>query len=345
MTQTTASDVRRALAAFRWTGLILPLGLLALAEVVIAGWLTELPDPAATHWGAEGVDGFGPRWMVLLNPLIGAAVVLLLAGIVLLSARSPGKADGGRLQWSTTGRFLGAMNLGAGAFIALLALVTAGVQRGLADAADTPDIAGWMLVSAAVSVGLAVVGWFLQPAVTTPPVSAQPATADTLVLSGTERAAWFGSVTLARSGRIVVGSGVLVLLGTTVFAVAHSGWGAAVVQLVSTVLVLLLSGTMLAFRVRVTAKGLQVRSLIGWPNTRIPLDDIAKIEVVPVNPFGEFGGWGWRYGLDGRRGVVLRNGEGLQVTRRSGKVFVVTVDGAEEAAAVLESLQRATMPD
>src|SRR5690606_19746178 len=89
------------------------------------------------------------------------------------------------------------------------------------------------------------------------------------------------------------------------------------------------------FRVRVNGEGLQARSLMGWPNSRIPLSTIEKVEVVDIDPFAEFGGWGWRLGLDGRRGVVMRKGEALQITHR-GRVFVVTVDGAPEAAAVLE---------
>lgn len=56
-----------------------------------------------------------------------------------------------------------------------------------------------------------------------------------------------------------------------------------------------------------------------------------------VNPMGDFGGWGLRLSVDGRVGVVLRTGEALQITRRKGRPFVVTVDDAETAAAVLSA--------
>jgi hypothetical protein len=60
-----------------------------------------------------------------------------------------------------------------------------------------------------------------------------------------------------------------------------------------------------------------------------------------VNPLAEFGGWGWRWGADGRVGVVLRAGEGIQVTRTNGKRFVVTVDDAQTGASVLAGVRSA----
>lgn len=332
-----APSIRRARTAFLWVGLIVPLTLLALSAAVIAAWLPQLPDPAATHWGAEGVDGFGPRWMVLLTPLIGASVVLLLAIVTLATSRG---RSGPR--WSQTARFLGAMNLGLGAFLSATALATTGVQRGLSDAADAGDIGPWMLAGFALLLGLGVAGWFLQPRAESPPTrAAEPAA---VPLSENERAAWFGVVSIARGGQVTLGILALVLFGATAFTVARApGAPLSWIALIASFAVLLAIGCGLAFRVRVSDAGLQVRSLLGWPNTRIALADVAKVEVVDVNPFAEFGGWGWRLGLDGRRGVVLRTGPALQVTQESGRVFVVTVDGAAEAAAVLEGLRaRAT---
>ncbi|MNY73206.1 hypothetical protein D3C86_2119390 [compost metagenome] len=53
---------------------------------------------------------------------------------------------------------------------------------------------------------------------------------------------------------------------------------------------------------------------------------------------GEFGGWGLRLSTDRRFGVVLRSGEAIEVLRRSGKRFVVTVEDAATGAALLEAL-------
>ena len=42
-------------------------------------------------------------------------------------------------------------------------------------------------------------------------------------------------------------------------------------------------------------------------------------------------------GIDGRFGIVLRTGEGIEVTGENGRVMVVTIDDAATAAAVLSA--------
>ena len=57
-----------------------------------------------------------------------------------------------------------------------------------------------------------------------------------------------------------------------------------------------------------------------------------------VDPAAEFGGWGFRLGLDGRFGIVLHAGEAIQVERRHGRPLVVTVDDAQTGAGLLAAL-------
>ncbi len=73
-----------------------------------------------------------------------------------------------------------------------------------------------------------------------------------------------------------------------------------------------------------------------------------KPAIVPFSPTTRFIGGvnlgmaamlAFLIGMDGRRGIVLRAGEALQIRQTSGRVFVVTVDGASDAAAVLETLR------
>jgi hypothetical protein len=348
------SDVHRARTAFWWVGVIVPLVLLVLSAAIVLAWLPELPDPVAMHWGTDGVDGFGPRWTVFGPLLVGAGLVALFAALALFAHRMPQSLlsggggvvadEDGRPQWSMTARGLGAVSLGEAGLMAVLTVVTADVQRGLTDAADAPDIGWWVLIGFVVLVALAVTGWFLQPKVAPPaPVAT---TADAVPLTPSERAAWLGTVSIAPAGRITLGILWLVLAGATVFTLAQGdAGGAGWILIATTMLTLVAVGSALVFRVRVSNGGLRVRSVAGWPNTRIPLSDIARVEVVQINPLAEFGGWGWRLGMDGRRGVVLRTGEALQVTRQGGKVFVVTVDGAAEAGAVLEGLRAARLAE
>ncbi|WP_175985795.1 DUF1648 domain-containing protein [Microbacterium tenebrionis] len=160
-----AVDVRRSRTAFIRVGVIAPFALLALAAVVVLAWLPELPDPIATHWGTDGVDGFLPR-ATFLPVLLAVCGGLLLFDVLLavVSPRMPQSSAKPPVRaWSATSKLLGAMNLGLGAGFALLLLSTDGIQRGLADAADAPDIGGWAALAVPAMVVFAVVGWFLQP--------------------------------------------------------------------------------------------------------------------------------------------------------------------------------------
>jgi len=332
-------DARRSRTAFLWVGLIAPLGLLVAAAVVVMAWMPELPDPMAIHWGEEGVNGFAAKWAYI--PLvigIGVAVVVLTGVLAMVAHRLPQSSATPAIgPWSPTARVIGAINLGLGAMIAFLAVEGARMQRGLSDAVQTPDIGIATVIGFALLAALTVLGWFLQPR---SPESAQgePAPAGSIPLATTERAAWFGSATMARSGVIVLIAALALLAVMTVFFFARGEDGSWVLLTV-TVLIAFAIGTMVVFRVRVNADGLRVRSLLGWPDNRIPLERIEKVETVQVDPFREFGGWGWRMAVDGRRGVVLRAGEALQVTQSNGRVFVVTVDSASAAAATLETLR------
>lgn len=332
-------DARRSRTAFLWVGLIAPLAILVLAAVVIIAWMPELPDPMAIHWGADGVDGYTAKWSYVPLLLgVGVALVLLIVVLALVAHRLPqSSTKPGVGPWSPAARFLGAVNLSVAALIGSLAVGGAALQRGLSDAADTPGIGGWTAVGFALAVAFGLVGWFLQPQAAASPAG-EAAAAGTIRLDPSERAAWFGTATMAPSGVVVLLAGLALLLAMTVFFAAK-GEDTWWILAGTTALIAVLIAMMVVFRVRVNAEGLRARSLVGWPNNRIPLEKIAAVETVQIDPMAEFGGWGWRIGVDGRRGIVLRAGEALQVTQTGGRVFVVTVDGAAEAAAVLETLR------
>lgn len=329
----------RSRTAFLWVGVILPLVILVSVAAVITAWLPELPDPVATHWGVDGVDGYGPRWSAIALPLgVGGGVIVLIAAMSAFAHRMPQSSAQPAMQpWGPTSRLLAGLNLGLSAFICFLSLVTSAVQRGLDDAAQAPDISGWILPGfALLAVGTAI-GWFVQPK-SPPRPDRTDASVEVIPLSPTERAAWFGTASMARGGVFVLAGLLTVLLAVTAFELARGGAGGWLLAGLAVLLAWLVC-TMLVFRVRVNDEGLRVRSVSGWPSTTIPLDRISSVAVVDVAPMAEFGGWGWRISADGRRGVVLRTGEALQVTRADGRVFVVTVDGARDAAAVLETLR------
>ncbi|MDT0156591.1 hypothetical protein Q9R19_03015 [Microbacterium sp. ARD32] len=332
------NDVRRSRTAFVWVGLIAPMALLVAAAVAILAWMPLLPDPMAIHWGDDGVNGFASKGAYIPLVLgIGAAVIAMTALLAVFAHRLPQSSAAPAIgPWSSTTRFIGALNLGLAALIAIIGVSGAWIQRGLPDAAQTPGIGIPTLIGFIVMGALAVLGWFVQPP--SPATTTEAAPAGSITLTATQRAAWFGTATMARSGVIVLIAALALLALTTVFFLALGEDGSWMLLIVTIVLALTI-GAMLVFRVRVNADGLRVRSLLGWPDTRIPLDRIDRVETVQLDPFREFGGWGWRLALDGRRGVVLRAGAALQVTQTDGRVFVVTVDGASAAAATLETLR------
>jgi hypothetical protein len=93
------------------------------------------------------------------------------------------------------------------------------------------------------------------------------------------------------------------------------------------------------WRVTVDHTGLLARAVLGWPRAGVALDEVVRADVVRVRPLREFGGWGFpRAGRKGRYGLVLRAGEAIAVERAGGGVLVVTVDGAGDAAALLNAL-------
>jgi hypothetical protein len=83
---------------------------------------------------------------------------------------------------------------------------------------------------------------------------------------------------------------------------------------------------------------------IGLPTFRIPLAEIRSAAVTDVQPLSGYGGWGVRFGLNGRVGIILRAGEALEILRTKGHSLVVTVDDAISAAALVNALveQRAS---
>jgi hypothetical protein len=101
--------------------------------------------------------------------------------------------------------------------------------------------------------------------------------------------------------------------------------------------------TVLLGRAHVTVdrRGLTVSlGPFGWPRVRVPADDVAEVTVAEISPM-QFGGWGYRI-VPGGSGVILRAGEALIVTRRSGRRFTVTVDNADTAAGLLTAVATRT---
>lgn len=329
------ADIRQARTAFLRVGLLVPLLILAVACLVAASWMPDLPDPVATHWGeGGGPDGFGPAWTYLaILAGLGGGLVLVFAALGWFAHRLPASPTAPRLQWSPTARLLAATNLALAGMLSITVFASLAPQRGLVDATQAPDVSGGVILALVAMPVLGLAGWLLQPKIE----ASREASADDaapLPLATGERAAWFGTAVMGKAGAAFLLVALVGMAGLSVALLAggqSGGWTTALTTVVVAVLVISTS----VFRVRISEQGLRVRSLVGFPTFTVPASEVRAARVTEVNPMAEFGGWGIRKGLDGRSGVVLRAGKALEVARTDGRVFVVTVDDAETAAAVL----------
>jgi hypothetical protein len=304
-------------------GALLPtlfVGLTAVPYLVVAG---DLPSPIAVHFDGRGsADGAAHVWLHLL---VVAAFTLPAAAVLMWAAWRPTSTLGAEAAVATfLGFLLGGLNL-----IVLLANEGAGRWQDV----DLGGLGGvWGMTIGALGASLPVARLVHRNGSDRP---TEPGPA--LPLEASERAAWFGGA----SSRVVAGSVVfLVFIGTMVLLAAGSG-------ALATALVLLASGlVMMSFMsvaVAVGERGVHVRAgALRWPRMHFSLDEIEAARCVDWHPTKEglVSGWGYRGSLRlmRRAGWVLRGGPALELDLTGDRRFVVTVDGADEAAAVLNGL-------
>lgn len=297
----------------------LPVVVLAVGLGLVAAAWDQLPPVVASHWGPDGVDGTQGRLAFTVTASVILAVLCaLLGGVGWLLPE-----DGRRVMAAVVGVLSGF--LGVVLFGALLG------QRGVADARDAA-LSPWVFLGGAVAGAvLGVTAWLLNPVRPRPDIPAVPLPADAprVPLAEGERLVWFGWSAPAHWVRWVVLA--LVVLACLV-AVTAAPW-AAVGPGIAIVLVLLSAHA----RVVVDADGLRVTSagLLRW--LHVPLSAVAYADRSELRALPDFGGLGLRFRTD-ERAFVTRSGEALRVVQRDGTRTYVTMDDAEDAAAVLNAL-------
>ncbi|AWB86657.1 DUF1648 domain-containing protein [Mycetocola zhujimingii] len=326
---TTAPQTMPGRRRYLVIGVILPILIALVGAIVALTWLPDLPDPVAIHWDSNGADGFGSVWIMILMPLAIVTVVTVASGLSLRGAPQRGGLTSTEKIIVVTRMFLSVL-LTIGVIGSLAA------QRGLSDAAAAPNIATPMIVGAIGGVLLAAVAWFVLPRAV--PASFDEETeVEPLDLAPTENVYWSRTVRIS-GGIVVVLALVVALTVGNAIATARGSSSGLPFALGLAVFVLLLSVGMSFWRVRADRRGFAVRGILGWPQVSIPANEVADVRVVRVNPTADFGGWGWRVAPGRRTGIILRAGEAIEVTRRNGKRLVVTVDDAETAARVMQTL-------
>ncbi len=306
--------------------LVLPL-LIGLAGALLArSWVNDLPDPVATHWGLRGVDGFTARdTAVVMLPLVGTGAALVIGGLLWIAAR----------RAPLMRRAAGGLACGMATFLTTLTTGTLWVQRGLADARSAPSIDGAIAIALVLGLVLGGLGAVLTPGAVPGAARALepvPATAPRAVLGEDQSADWLAWAKVSTGLYVVFALAMIPMLGLVIVATARL----ALLMILG--LVVLAVASMTTFQVIVGSSGLHVRSITGFPRFHVPLEEVAEAAVIDVRPLRDFGGWGLRGNFSGAFGVVQRAGEAIEVRRGDNSTFVVTVDGAPDAVALLNSL-------
>lgn len=315
---------------------LLPFAIAVSGIALQLAWLPELPETIATHWGFDGrPDAFGPAWTTpVLLAVLGAVGFPALFGILLGKTVRP---EGP----TAVQKLLAVVSLFVVTLLTIITTSSVAIQRGVNDPTAVADILPTFAVAVAIAAVLAVAAWFVLPRAV-PGRSAAPIAAPRVPVAPGETVAWIGQARFADWVLVLFGVLVAVVTATVVFVIAIRGaWALAIVPVVLAVAIL---GTAF-WRVRIDADGFSVRPPLGWPHYRIALPEVERAGTTDVVPLGEFGGFGLRWGRQGRVGLITRSGEALEVQRRDGRAIVVTVDDAATAAGVLTALAARSAKD
>jgi hypothetical protein len=302
-----------------------PVFVTLVAGAIMISWIPLLPAEVAVHWGPDGPDRFGSVVSVLPFQF-GLAI---LFGFVAISA-----------SWTTTTaglitvrqKIITAVNPFLAGMVSAIGVGSLAIQLGLRDPSRVGGI-GYVVAGAfAVGILFGLAGWLLLPkADDSPPPATDPIPLD---VTASERVVWSAALGVTPVVTVVIGTAMALVLGAVILAIAYAGSLAAIPTAILALLILLAVGTSY-WRVTVDRRGFRVRSAVGWPSVLIPIDDIRSVHIIEVNPTADFGGWGYRWAGHGRSGIIMRSGPAIEVTRTSGKRFVVTADDSPTGAAVL----------
>jgi hypothetical protein len=283
------------------TALVLPTVLLS----------SRLPDPMAIHWGVGGQpNGHGPWWV----PVLLLTVLWCVAWVALLSIPPTHRREVAAGVYS-----IGVLLVGVQTVSVFANLDKTSWTR----AHDFPNLLVVLVFTLAVLVIGAAIGW----AISGPDALPEPGTADARVrpsagLQPGERVVWTGA---AHNRGMYVLAAVLI-----VPALAFGRVPLFIVGVIAVAVALWCS------RVHVVVGPAGITTAIGvlaWPRRLISYDECSGADVVNVVPLA-YGGWGWRI-RPHRTAVVVRKGDAIDLELRNGNHFVVTVDGAEQAAGVV----------
>lgn len=303
-----------------------PLGLGLLAAVWMFSVAGELPDPLASHWGQDGVDGYmSLTGNALIAVLVGGGSGALIAAVGVLA----------RGQSPLTARLGVGFGLGFGVLMTGLFVAVVAGQLGLADPSQAEISASVLWAAAGVAVLAAAAGaWLYRPGTYDRTQSPETSALD-------DAAADQGSaVSLAASELAADGQPltVNVSMGRWKWA-ASLGTGAAVaLSLVFLHPALALLGVPAAALLWIFCQGRVivdqdgVRALAGgfWRLMPLTYGEIRAASVQDIRAM-DFGGWGYRLN-GGSVGFIMGSGPALVLEAGFAQRFVFSMPDAGTAA-------------
>ncbi|WP_394550801.1 DUF1648 domain-containing protein [Agromyces sp. MMS24-JH15] len=311
----------------------LPLAIVAVATAIQLIWIPLMPDQVAVHFDASGEPD---RWTTPIRAVLATLVISLSLVASLALATFAGwraalrPADGERSRLLARVRPTASAAVATPVVVAVITLALTGTQL---DGAVPPEWVAPVAVVGGLLLG-ALVGWLTWRALPAPVRASTPDATPALDLAPGERAVWTAS---ASAPWVIIA--ILCLAGAWLIVpivLAPDVWWLWTLLF----LLVVVLATTTAIRVTVDRRGLTVRTLLGLRLTHVPLADVVSAADVEVLP-GEFGGWGFRLDVRGRRGIILRGGPGIEVQRVDAPPLVVTVSDARTGAALLNALAAA----
>lgn len=307
----------------------------AVSWWLIDAWRPELPARIAIHFGADSVaDGFVSldvlRWQLLL-PL--AVVVPLFLLVTLVTRRE-----------LTSARWLMALTSAPGVFVAVLILALVEGQRGLDSAAGHQMGGGALLLATGVAVGVAAAVAVSVPRAPRVVATTGPgADAPRIRLDPRERVAWVASAQMPAWLLWPIALLALVLLPIPALMEADPMMWIAILVASVAIVSLLTAMVVCPLRVRIDDHGVHVQAPLTGRRTTIETAEIISAEAVTVPFLNSYGGFGYRVGPAGV-GYIMRPGVALRIHRAGASAVTMTVDDADQAAGLLNSLIERSRP-
>lgn len=301
------------MAQLRWRFVAAVVVLIAAAGVAPALAWSRLPGQVAVHWGIHGrPDTFVSRpWSIVVT----SGLTLVVIVVALLFHRFAG----GR----PVARAVEAFVMFFAALFAAITVMVMVMNAASAAPARIPPVLGLALVAVALLVVLVVYGKSF---------AGRGVGGLELRSAGDEHIRWRGTA----HARWPLMVGALFAVAAALVAVMWNVWLGGVL-IVPALAAIALAG----IEVVVDDAGMAVRYFGGlrWPASRIRREEIREVAAIDVRP-AQYGGWGYRGSLRllDKAAVNLRSGPGLRLELTGGKVFVVTVDDAEQGERSLRSL-------